>query len=246
MTVLPFAILVFLSVINFSSSFKGILCKPRIHNFSIFMGRAAAVRAKTKARTDGAKAKNNNRYAKKIIQAVKAGGPDPVSNRALQVLIAESKANNVPNDVIERNIKKARYLFDNFHIIFTTTTTNTNTNTTTTFFQIISISKQINFYTFASVSNADTADFKESVFEFYGHGGVGFIINVLTDNDNRASGEIALAAKKNGLKTATSGSVSFNFDKKARLDVSIPPPATGLNKVAPPPPLDEDKLMVND
>jgi hypothetical protein len=37
----------------------------------LFMGRAAAVRAKTKARTDGAKAKNSNRYAKKIIMAVK-------------------------------------------------------------------------------------------------------------------------------------------------------------------------------
>ena len=37
---------------------------------AVFMGRAAAVRAKTKARTDGAKAKNNNRYAKKIIQVL--------------------------------------------------------------------------------------------------------------------------------------------------------------------------------
>jgi hypothetical protein len=41
---------------------------------SLFMGRAAAVREKTKTRTDAAKAKNNNRYAKKIIMAVKAGG----------------------------------------------------------------------------------------------------------------------------------------------------------------------------
>lgn len=38
------------------------------------MGRAAAVRATTKAKTDAAKAKNNGRYAKKIIMAVKAGG----------------------------------------------------------------------------------------------------------------------------------------------------------------------------
>ena len=40
----------------------------------IHMGRAAAVRAATKAKTDAAKAKNNGRYAKKIIMAVKAGG----------------------------------------------------------------------------------------------------------------------------------------------------------------------------
>ena len=36
-------------------------------HLSVFMGRAAAVRAKTKERTDGAKAKKNNIYAKKII-----------------------------------------------------------------------------------------------------------------------------------------------------------------------------------
>jgi hypothetical protein len=37
----------------------------------LFMGRAAAVRAATKAKTDGAKAKNNGRFAKKIIMAGK-------------------------------------------------------------------------------------------------------------------------------------------------------------------------------
>eukprot|EP01031_Cornospumella_fuschlensis_P025120 gene25120-30337_t len=46
----------------------------------LYMGRAAAVRAATKARTDAAKAKNNGRFAKKIIMAVKAGGSDPVVN----------------------------------------------------------------------------------------------------------------------------------------------------------------------
>ena len=44
---------------------------------SLYMGRAAAVRAATKGKTDAAKAKNNNRSAKKIIMAVKEGGGDP-------------------------------------------------------------------------------------------------------------------------------------------------------------------------
>lgn len=45
---------------------------PRINRGSeLYMGRAAAVRANTKAKTDAAKAKNNGRYAKKIIAAVK-------------------------------------------------------------------------------------------------------------------------------------------------------------------------------
>lgn len=51
----------------------------------LYMGRAAAVRAATKARTDSAKAKNNNRFAKAIINVVKQGGPDPESNRNLAV-----------------------------------------------------------------------------------------------------------------------------------------------------------------
>lgn len=52
-------------------------------------------------------AKNNNRFAKKIIMTVKAGGADPESNRALAVVLAQAKANDVPNDVIKRNIEKA-------------------------------------------------------------------------------------------------------------------------------------------
>ena len=39
--------------------------------------------------------------------AVRDGGPDPVSNSKLRDLIAKAKANNVPNDNIERTIKKA-------------------------------------------------------------------------------------------------------------------------------------------
>ena len=39
--------------------------------------------------------------------AVRDGGPDPVSNGKLRDLIAKAKANNVPNDNIERTIKKA-------------------------------------------------------------------------------------------------------------------------------------------
>jgi len=67
---------------------------------------------------------------------------------------------------------------------------------------------------------ATTVDFKESIFEFYGHGGVGLLINVLTDNDNRAAADVNLVAKKNNLKTAAANSVRFKFNKKARIDIS--------------------------
>ena len=74
----------------------------------LFMGRAASVRAATKAKTDGKKAKINAVFGKKIMMAVKDGGsPDPVANRALFDVIKQAKANNVPVDNINRAIKKA-------------------------------------------------------------------------------------------------------------------------------------------
>ena len=64
------------------------------------MGRAAAVRAATKGKTDARKAKVNAYYGKKIIMAVKQGGSsDPVANRQLGELIKAAKNNSVPMDV---------------------------------------------------------------------------------------------------------------------------------------------------
>jgi transcriptional/translational regulatory protein YebC/TACO1 len=61
------------------------------------MGRAAAVRAATKGKTDAKKAKVNGYYGKKIIMAVKQGGSsDPVANRQLGELIKAAKQNSVP------------------------------------------------------------------------------------------------------------------------------------------------------
>jgi hypothetical protein len=64
------------------------------------MGRAAAVRAATKGKTDAKKAKINGYYGKKIIMAVKqCGSSDPVANRQLADLIKAAKNNSVPMDV---------------------------------------------------------------------------------------------------------------------------------------------------
>jgi YebC/PmpR family DNA-binding regulatory protein len=72
------------------------------------MGRAAAVRAATKGKTDAKKAKVNAYYGKKIIMAVKQGGSsDPVANRQLGELIKAAKQNSVPMDNINRAIKRA-------------------------------------------------------------------------------------------------------------------------------------------
>jgi len=140
------------------------------------MGRAAAVRAATKSKTDAKKSKTNALYGKKIIMAVKQGGPDPESNRALADLIKQAKANSVPVDNINRAIKKA--------------------------------------------TDTDTANFSEGTFEAYGFGGASFIVNVMTDNNNRATADVRSAIGKKQGKMAESGSVLFMYDLKGKVEVA--------------------------
>tara|TARA_B110000971_G_C19774780_1_gene392509 strand:- start:62 stop:547 length:486 start_codon:yes stop_codon:yes gene_type:complete len=71
-------------------------------------GRAAAVREKTKGKTDARKTKTFATFGKKIIMAVKSGGSDnPDANKQLKDVISAAKKNNVPVDNIKRAIKKA-------------------------------------------------------------------------------------------------------------------------------------------
>ena len=60
-----------------------------------------------KAKTDAQKGKIFTKIGKEIAIAVRDGGADPAANAKLRDLIAKAKANNVPNDNIERCIKKA-------------------------------------------------------------------------------------------------------------------------------------------
>ncbi len=60
-----------------------------------------------KEATDGARAKVFTKIGREITVCVKEGGGDPNSNSKLRELIAKAKANNVPNDNIDRVIKKA-------------------------------------------------------------------------------------------------------------------------------------------
>ncbi len=60
-----------------------------------------------KEATDAVKAKIFTKIGREIIVCVKEGGPDPNNNAKLRELIAKAKSNNVPNDNIDRVIKKA-------------------------------------------------------------------------------------------------------------------------------------------
>jgi YebC/PmpR family DNA-binding regulatory protein len=128
-----------------------------------------------KEKADKQKGKLFSRIMKEIISAVKQKGPDPKSNSKLKVAIEKAKAANIPNDSIERNIKKA--------------------------------------------SSADQGDYSEITYEFYGHGGVGIIVEAMTDNKNRLASDFRIAINKCGGTIANPGSVSFNFEKKGIIKI---------------------------
>ncbi len=130
-----------------------------------------------KERADAKKGKVFSRIAKEIISAVKVGGgPDPKNNPRLRLALQKARTANVPNDIIDRNIKKA--------------------------------------------SSADQADYSELTYEIYGHGGVGIIIDIMTDNKNRVSSEMRIATNKRGGIIANPGAVAFNFDRKGVLQIN--------------------------
>lgn len=60
-----------------------------------------------KEKTDAQRGKVFTKLGREILIAVKEGGPDPATNSKLKDVIAKCKANNMPNDNIDRSIKKA-------------------------------------------------------------------------------------------------------------------------------------------
>lgn len=60
-----------------------------------------------KEKTDAKRGKIFTKIGRELAVAVKEGGPDPSSNSRLRDVIAKAKANNMPNDNINRSIKKA-------------------------------------------------------------------------------------------------------------------------------------------
>jgi len=87
--------------------------------------------------------------------------------------------------------------------------------------QTMDVKKDVVDRNIKKASESDAADFKELTYEAYGYGGVGFIINALSDNVNRANMEVNTAVKKTkGCKMAASGSVAFQFARRGRLAVN--------------------------
>jgi YebC/PmpR family DNA-binding regulatory protein len=63
-------------------------------------------------------------------------------------------------------------------------------------------------------AGADADNFERITYEGYAPGGVAVLIDVLTDNRNRAASDVRYVFSKNGGKLGTSGSVSYLFERK--------------------------------
>ena len=124
-----------------------------------------------KEKNDAKKGKIFTMLGREIQVAVKAGGPDPAVNGKLRDVIAKCKANNMPNDTIDRSIKKA-------------------------------------------AGGGEDVEYENVTYEGYGPNGVSVIVEVLTDNRNRAAANVRNAFTKGGGNMGNSGCVSFMFDEK--------------------------------
>jgi len=69
-------------------------------------------------------------------------------------------------------------------------------------------------------ASSDTADYTEMTYELYGFGGVGLVVDIMTDNKNRISSEIRIAINKCGGTIATPGAVAYNFDRKGIIRIA--------------------------
>lgn len=127
-----------------------------------------------KEKNDSAKGKIFTRLGRELAVAVKSGGADPTINGKLRDIIAKAKSNNMPNDTIDRSIKKA--------------------------------------------AGEDSSIIYEFItYEGYGPNGVAIIVEVLTDNRNRAAANVKNAFTKGGGNVGTPGCVSFMFDEKGQI-----------------------------
>jgi YebC/PmpR family DNA-binding regulatory protein len=68
--------------------------------------------------------------------------------------------------------------------------------------------------------SAEQQAYHEMQYELYGHGGVGLILDIMTDNKNRIASDIRIATNKRGGTVTVPGAVAFNFDRKGIILIS--------------------------
>lgn len=128
------------------------------------------------AKTSAAKAKVYSKFGKEIYMEAKNGVPDPEMNLSLKRIIDRARQQQVPADVINRAIDKAK--------------------------------------------GNDEADYHSVRYEGFGPNGSTFIVECLTDNDNRSVSEVRNAFTKSKGKMGVSGSVIHGYDHVGLIGIS--------------------------
>jgi YebC/PmpR family DNA-binding regulatory protein len=130
-----------------------------------------------KAVIDSKRGKIFSALSKDITLAAKAGGGDSASNSRLRTLIEKAKAANMPNDNVDRAIKKG-------------------------------------------TGEIPGVIYEEITYEAFAHGGIGVIVQVTTDNKQRAVAEVRAVLTKQGGHLATSGAHAFTFQHRGQFLIS--------------------------
>lgn len=129
-----------------------------------------------KGAEDAKRAKLFTRVAREIMVAAREGGGDESANPKLSLAISKARDANMPNDNIDRAIKRG-------------------------------------------TGELKGGEVEAYTYEGYGTDGIAFMVEVLTDNKNRALGEVKAVFNKNGGNLAQNGAVSFQFDQKGYMIV---------------------------
>lgn len=140
-----------------------------------------------KAAQDAKRGKLFTKLIREITVAARQGGGNPDANARLRLAIQRAKDANMPQENIERAIKKG-------------------------------------------TGELEGTNYEEIVYEGYGPGGVAIMVDALSDNRNRTTGEIRNIFSKRGGNMAGQGAVSWIFERKGYIVIE---------KVA----VSEDKLM---
>jgi YebC/PmpR family DNA-binding regulatory protein len=140
-----------------------------------------------KGAADAKRGKIFSKLSKELLVVARQGGGDPNNSPMLRNLIQKAKSVNMPNENIDRAIKKG-------------------------------------------TGELGGITYEEVVYEGYAGGGIGLIVEVLTDNKNRAAAEIRHTFTRHGSSFAQHGAVSRGFQRKGQIIVDAST-------------VEEDKLM---
>jgi YebC/PmpR family DNA-binding regulatory protein len=123
----------------------------------------------------GAKDAQRGKLFAKLVKAVEVaareGGGDPAANAALGNAIDKAKSASVPNDNIDRAIKRG-------------------------------------------TGEVEGVSYEEFWYEGYGPGGVALLLQILTDNRNRAASDVRSTFSRNGGNLGEPGSVAYLFEQR--------------------------------